>query len=298
MKVSVVLTCFNHLKYLPDALDSVRQQTHKDLEVIAIDDCSTDGTREWLSQQPDITVILNPTNIGTYATLNVGLQAATGDGIAILNDDDIWLPSKLERQVQLLNSHPEVGLVHTNGLFIDGEGHEVPGAPLGFLYPKFTTGKNLLPLIYANKIIASAALVRRQCFERLGTFNGAYFGSGDWEMWLRIAEQYELGFVDEVLTKYRVHIGNASKKHEKIWQDDERLRLWIEARNWGDGSPEWNLALAHNAACLGTIKKLNGKASEARKMYALSIRRMPTRMKSYARWLTTFLPNPLFRRLT
>src|SRR5207302_734559 len=79
------------------------------------------------------------------------------------------------------------------------------GAPLGFEFPRTETGDVLLSLLYANKIIASAALVRRECFEALGNFNEAYFGSGDWEMWLRIAEQYEVGFVPEPLTFYRVH---------------------------------------------------------------------------------------------
>lgn len=298
VKVSVLLTCFNHVSHLPAALKSIRSQTFRDFEVIAIDDGSNDGTRDLLSAQTDLTVILNEQNLGTYESLNVGLRRARGDYVAILNDDDVWEPTKLERQVELLDLHAHVGLVHTNGEFIDEYGHVVHGAPLGFLYPKFQTGPNLLPLLYANKIIASAAMVRKECFEKVGEFNRAYFGSGDWEMWLRIAEVYDLGFVDDRLTQYRVHSGNASKKHERIWQDDERLREWIETRNYGSAHPgkEFRMGLAHNAACLGTIKMLNGKPSQARSMYWLSIRRCPLRFKSYFRWLATLLPRDLFRR--
>ena len=72
--------------------------------------------------------------------------------------------------------------------------------------------------------ITSAALVRRACFEVVGGFDPAYFGTGDWEMWWRICERWAAGFVDAPLTLYRVHEGNASRDRERIWRDDERLR--------------------------------------------------------------------------
>ena len=178
-RVSVLLTCYNHIRYLPEALEGVRRQTFRDYEILAIDDGSTDGTREWLSEQPDIRCVFNETNLGTYETLNVGLRLASGELIAVLNDDDVWMPEKLERQVALLDSHSGVGLVHTGGNFIDGEGKRREGNPLGFAFPRFETGDILLGLVYENKIIASAALARRDCFNQLGGFNRNYFGSGD-----------------------------------------------------------------------------------------------------------------------
>src|SRR5215469_9999225 len=148
--VSVLLTCFNHLAYLPAALDGVLKQTFRDLEIIAIDDGSTDGTREWLSEKapilnseipnpshsptPDtqrpLHLIFNEKNLGTYASLNVALSKAKGDYIAILNDDDLWAPTKLEKQIALFEAHPRVGLVHTDGEFIDGHGKAIEGSPL------------------------------------------------------------------------------------------------------------------------------------------------------------------------
>src|SRR4051794_32951862 len=106
-KVSVLLTCFNHVKYLPEAYQSILAQTEKDLEIIAIDDGSTDGTREWLSARSEpIKLIFNEQNLGTYASLNVALKEAKGDTIAILNDDDVWMPPKLEKQLELLGRNP------------------------------------------------------------------------------------------------------------------------------------------------------------------------------------------------
>jgi len=300
-RVTILLTCYNHLAYLPAAVAGVRCQTFRDFEIIAIDDGSTDGTREWLRQRADIRSIFNEANLGTYETLNVGLRLARGEFIAVLNDDDLWAPEKLERQVALMDTHPEVGLVHTGGFFINGAGDRTEGNPLGFAFPTFETGDVLLGLVYENKIIASAALARRSCFDELGGFNRDYFGSGDWEMWFRIAEHWHVGFVDAPLTMYRVHGANASHKLERIWRDDERLREWIAPRleDLGDrfGPLDLRQAKAFNQAALGTVKTLNGDASGGRAAYLRSMRLQPTRWKTYARFLATFLPPTTFRKL-
>ncbi len=300
-RVSILLTCFNHIAYLPACLDSVRAQTYADFEVIAIDDGSTDGTREWLAEQKGITRIFNDANLGTYATLNVGLAAASGELIAVLNDDDVWAPPKLERQVRLLDEHPEVGLVHTGGRFIDGAGATIPGNPLGFAFPRFETGDILLGLVFENKIIASAALARMRCFEEVGRFNESYFGSGDWEMWFRIAERFQVGYVEGELTDYRVHGANASHKQERIWKDDERLREFFAAELARVGerfdSVELQRAKAFNFAAMGTVKALNGDAVGARRVYAASLALAPGRWKTYARFAASYLPHRVFRKL-
>ncbi len=300
-KVSVLLTCFNHIAYMPEALDSIRCQSFGDYEIIAIDDGSSDETREWLTENAkDCKLIFNETNLGTYGSLNRALSEASGEFVAILNDDDVWLPDKLARQTELLQTNPKVGLVHTDGLFIDGSGGTIEGSPLGFEFPKTVTGNVLLALLHQNKIIASAALVRKECFDRLGGFNESYFGSGDWEMWLRIAEEFEVGFVKEELTKYRVHGANASHKLDRIWQDDQKLREWIRTRYdqyraMGFASTELTKAISHNEACLGTIYTLNGNPAKGRSAYFSSIRMAPLRIKSYLRWITTWLPRSWFR---
>ncbi len=299
-RVSILLTCYQHMKYLPAALDSVRAQTYTDYEILALDDGSTDGTREWLGEQKDLTTIFNRENLGTYATLNIGLSRAQGELIAVLNDDDVWEPTKLQRQIELLDANPKVGLVHTDGTFIDGEGVPFEGAPLGFRFPRFETGDVLLGLVYENVIIASAALARRKCFDDLGPFEEAYFGSGDWQMWFRIAEAWNVGFVPEKLTRYRVHGANASHKLERIWRDDQRLREWMIPRleDLGDRFPDADVrrAKAHVWAALGTVRMLNGKPAEARAAYRASLHYLPGRAKSVLRWGATFLPRRAFRR--
>lgn len=301
--VSILLTCYNHFAYLPACVKGIKAQTFKDWEIIAIDDGSSDGTREWLAENlTEGLVVLNERNLGTYASLNVALAHAKGDFIAVLNDDDLWASEKLEKQVELFAAHPKVGLVHTDGWFIDGQGKRMEGSPLGFEFPRTESGDVLLSLLYQNKIIASAALIRRECFDKLGGFNESYFGSGDWEMWLRIAEDYEIGFVQEPLTFYRVHGGNASHKLERIWKDDERLREWIRTRYYDyaiKGREGYRLkkAMSHNEACLGTVKVLNRKLTEGREAYRNSLKLEPFRFKSYVRLWATYLPMKLFRKL-
>ncbi len=301
-RVSILLTCYNHLDYLPAAYQSIKDQTFSDYEIIALDDGSTDGTREWLqTNAPEAKLIFNESNLGTYGTLNVGLKHATGEFIAVFNDDDLWGKTKLEAQIDLMERFPKIGLVHTDGYFINGAGEVRHDSPLGFDFPKTETGDVLLSLIYHNKIIASAALVRKECFDTLGNFNENYFGSGDWEMWYRVAESYQVGYVKEPLTMYRVHGKNASHKLEKIWQDDQKLREWISLRivNYKERFNPKNLiaAEAHNFACLGTVLTLNGDPQKGREAYKKSLKLLPNRFKSRLRMAATYLPKPLFRKL-
>lgn len=300
-KVSIILTCYNHIKFLPTAWQNILDQTFQDYEIIALDDGSTDGTREWLEAQQNATIIFNKTNLGTYGTLNVGLANATGEYIAVFNDDDVWMPTKLEKQVAMLDANPEIGLVHTDGYFIDGEGEERHDSPLGFDFPRTETGDILLALIYANSIIASAVMVRKSCFDELSGFNEGYFGSGDWEMWFRICEKWQAGYLSEPLTLYRVHGTNASHKLDKIWRDDEKLREWISERipNYRGrfGDADLRAAEAHNYACLGTVKVLSGKAAEGRESYRRSLNIEPSRWKSRARIAASYLPRSVFRKL-
>lgn len=302
-RVTVLLTCYNHLEFLPACLESVRAQTFRDFEVIALDDGSSDGTREWLEEHSEgVRLVFNEENLGTYGSLDVGLALAEGEFVAVLNDDDVWAPEKLAEQVALMDARPELGLVHTGGRFIDSRGEVTPGNPLGFAFPTEIVGDVLLALIYANKIIASSVLARKRCFDELGGFEPSYFGSGDWQMWLRIAEKYPVGFVGQPLTDYRVHGSNASHKLERIWRDDLALREWIVSKYPDylarETDPhELRRAMAHNWACLGTVRTLCGDPRGGRAAYLRSLALEPGRAKSLLRYAATFLPSRVFRKL-
>lgn len=298
-QVSILLTCYNHMRYLPAAMESVAAQTFQDFEILAIDDGSTDGTREWLKEQEGgkLRCIFNEKNLGTYASLNVGVKEAQGEFVAILNDDDLWAPEKLQTQIDLSSSHPEFGLVHTSGWFIDenGDRHSDP-KPLGFPFPHLPSGKVLGKLIDHNQIITSSVLIRKEAFNQCGFFDPDFYGCGDWHMWLRIARRYEIGFVDQPLTLYRVHGANAAMNDQKMFEDGTRIREWITS--WPEGDQALKASFAHNWACLGTERTWLGDKKGGRRAYLQSLKRMPGRFKTYLRLVATFLPSKAFKKLS
>lgn len=290
--VSVLFTSYNHRAHLEEALESVRQQTYPALEILALDDGSTDGSREWLSEQPEVTCIFHAQNLGTYASLNVGLNRARGDWVAILNDDDVWMPEKLARQVEAILANPEAKLVSTYGHFIGPEGETIPGQPLGFAFPRMDEGPNrsFLPLVVRNRIIASSAMFDRELALGLGGFDPSYFGCGDWDFWLKIARAHEVAFVDEDLTLYRVHPTNASRHQDKMEADTRRIRECIDAESSVHplrGSREFQAAFGLNAAALARNYAQIGERKKARAMFAKSLRYAPGRWQTYLRWLAS-----------
>ncbi len=290
-KVSILLTTYNHLAHLPACLASVRAQTFRDYEILALDDGSTDGTREWLqANAPEAKLLFHAENLGTYASLNRGLDHAQGAYVAILNDDDLWAPQKLESQLAQLESHPEFTFSHTGGGFIGPEGEPVQNNPLGFPFPNDPSGDLLPGLIERNRVIASSALIPRA---RLQPFDPSFYGCGDWHQWLRLARQGPIGFVSEPLTFYRVHPGNAALNHQKMFEDSRRIREWIagwESEYAADPRPALRRAFALNWAALGVERAWLGDRRGARTAYTQSVRRAPWRLKTWARLIRSGLP--------
>jgi glycosyltransferase involved in cell wall biosynthesis len=276
---TALLTCYNHVRHLPEALDSIRGQTVEDIEILAVDDGSTDGTREYLAQQPDVRTVLNERNLGTYASLNVGLRLARSPWVAILNDDDLWEPAKLERQLASVSS--DVAVCCTYGSFVDDQGNPVEGSPQGFPFPRLDAEDPLNQLARSNRIIVSSAMLHRETILSLGGFDATFFGYGDWHLWLRVAKA-GLGFVflDEPLTRYRVHSGQASRQSRTMEEEALRIREWIT---------EWDRELTRESAafnwrCLGASREMFGQKARAREAYLRSFRMHPT-VEAFGRWL-------------
>jgi glycosyltransferase involved in cell wall biosynthesis len=297
-KVSVVLTSYNHERYLGACLESALTQTYSNVEIIAIDDCSKDKSRDILAAYADsIRLILNEQNQGTYGVLNQGLAAASAEYIAVLNSDDLWLPHKLEKQVALMEQNAEMSFCHTFGDFIDASGNVVGGRPMGFPFPRTGTGWMLPTFIANNTAIASSVLMRTETAHAIGGFDSSFKNLGDWDMWIRLAERGSVGFVDEKLTLYRVHGANTIYNIEVTRAEEMRLRESAFLRHAGKArEPSMQKALAHTAACLGSLYSITGDPQKARELYVESIRLNPVRIKSYLRYLLTFAPLSIRRR--
>lgn len=292
--VSVVLTSYHHARYLQMAIESVLAQTLPDIEVVAIDDASTDESPTILGRYANrVKVVLHAQNRGTYASLNEGIEMTTAPYIAILNSDDAWLPTKLEQQVTILEGDARVGLVHTAVQFIDAENRPIEGNPLGVCFHPNPQG-NLLPeLLTRNLFITSSVMFRRQCVERCGRFEERLFGMGDWDLWLRIAEHYIIGYVPERLTLYRIHGQNTMYQRERMLEDDlwiheERIRKRIPQLLQHDGR-RMRHSIGVALAALGVLYAMRRQKREARQAFLQSLRYCPLRLKTYWRLLSVLV---------
>lgn len=299
-KVSVLLTCYNHLRFLEECVQGVADQTFRDWEIVAVDDGSTDGTREWLTACPVPMVrLFNEVNLGSYGSLNYALTHSTGEFVAVLNDDDVWRPEKLARQVEAMEDS-RVGFVHTGGKFIDDDSRPITDPrPLGFEYPRFADGDVLASLVEFNKVINSAALVRRSALEQVGGWDPGFYGCGDWHLWLKIAQGWEARFIDQPLTLYRVHRRQASRDQMRMNQDSLRIREWIAS--WPQeifNRPGMKEAAVQNWAALGTERMWAGNATGAREAYRQSLALAPGRLKTRLRLAATYLGSQIFKRLS
>ncbi|MEL6137673.1 MAG: glycosyltransferase family A protein, partial [Cyanobacteria bacterium J06628_6] len=207
--VSVVIPAYNAMAYLPEALSSVLCQTFKNYEVIIVNDGSIDQIVEWAAALTDVRIrLLSQENRGLAGARNTGIRESRGRYLAFLDADDCWHPTKLARQVELLEQRPEVGVVYTWMKLINSD-----GVPTGRTVKNRTEGRIWSQLILRNCVgSGSTPMVRRECFHRVGDFDenlGSYMEDRD--MWLRIAPVYDFSVVKEILVDYRQHPASASK---------------------------------------------------------------------------------------
>ena len=201
------------MKFLPETIASVLAQTYSDFELIVVNDGSSDGIEDWINSLSGKRIrLISQENKGLAGARNTGLAAASGDYIAFIDADDLWLPTKLEKQVNVLDAEPDVGLVYSWVELIDET-----GTPLGKQRKNSASGDVWVALTMHNIVeCGSVALVRQACFEQVGLFDETlpYSCCEDWDMWLRIAARYRFAFVAEPLVQYRYHSNNLSGR----WQ--------------------------------------------------------------------------------
>jgi glycosyltransferase involved in cell wall biosynthesis len=208
--VSVIVPTYNTITYLPDAIESILKQTFEDFEIILVNDGSTDSTAQWAKKLTDPRIrYIHQENKGLSAARNTGIDLAQGRYIALLDADDLWVPTKLEKQVALLDANPEVGMVHSWALFIDGQGRST-----GRIWKTQAQGMALSHLLHRNDVAVSSVLVRRECFALVGGFDTSLRSLEDWDMWLRLAVHYPIAVTQELMAYYRQIPGSMSRNCE------------------------------------------------------------------------------------
>lgn len=210
--VSILLPVFNGRRFLARAIESALSQTYQDLEIIAVNDGSTDETEKILESFGSKIRAFQRPHLGAYPARNFALSQARGVFIAFLDYDDAWFPEKLSRQVALFESRPDLGLVFGNGVIVD-EGMSRPG-PAFFDLARPARGKIFKDLVRCNFIPQSSVMVRKACFEKLGAFREIPLGA-DYHKWLQISLHYQADYVENPVFSYGAHSSNASSDRIK-----------------------------------------------------------------------------------
>src|ERR1044071_7624837 len=196
--VSVIIPTYNRWSYLQMAIDSVLTQTYPNIEIIVVDDGSTDRTAEMLDSYENRIQVIHQKNQGGTNARNTGVQISKGDYLTFLDHDDLMFPTKLERQIALFEVDPKLGAVHCRWQYIDPQGKildKIGPLPKGNIYKTLVLGCFLW---------SGAPVVRREYFHKVGDFDPSIWSS-DWDMWLRLAGAgCTFGCVQEILGAYRI----------------------------------------------------------------------------------------------
>jgi glycosyltransferase involved in cell wall biosynthesis len=221
-RLTVIITTYNRQHLLPRAIESVQEE--KDIEVIVVDDASTDGTQEYCQSIPWIKYIRQKTNQGTAAARNAGLSVSHAPFIAFLDDDDRRLPGTFEQQLSFFDKAGDCGLVHGRVLYADQHNELTGDSTLGQDIPQ---GDVLIELLKKNFITLSSVVVRKDCFDKLGGFDTSadMLGLEDWDMWLRIAGPYKISCVPIAVAVYR-----RPEKGSGQWYSDIGRQFFLAAK--------------------------------------------------------------------
>ena len=271
--VSIIIPTYNRSQLIGRSIKSVLNQTYRDFELIVVDDGSTDDTEKVVAGFKDerIRYVQREKNGGEAAARNTGIKAAKSDYIAYQDSDDEWLPEKLARQVELLrDALPEVGVIYTGFWKVDNQKKTY----IPFSWVRQKNGNIHEELLNGNFIGSPVALIKKECFDRVGPFDERLRNLVDWEMWLRISKLYHFRCVDEPLAIAHYNSGNVSynpssliealelvlEKHRDKFEGEKKLL----AKHWMNIG---NLLVAE-----GDVKKGRHYIIDALKLYPFSMR--------------------------
>jgi glycosyltransferase involved in cell wall biosynthesis len=277
-RVSVVIPTCNRPELLTAALASALGQSEPDLEVLVIDDYSQDRQAEQIVHgqgDPRVTYIRQPERRGVAAARNVGVRRATAPYIAFLDDDDQWLPAKLAIQLRVLEmAPPTVAGVYTARYTVDRSSGRA--STTRFHGRRFSPGQG-------NVITTSSLLVRRRCFDVVGLFDEQLGAASDWDMWIRIASQFEFEYIDDPLIRYTVHPKSISRDFRTV----ARSREMIFAKHV-ETFARYPRSFSQRYTALGMLYYHNREIERARRSFLNAIWYWPLALKAYFGLLVLF----------
>lgn len=185
-EISVIITTYNRPETLPQAIESARTASKREIEVVVVDDASNKEVARVCRSITGINYVRTECNQGVAGARNLGILASRGEFLSFLDDDDLRLPGSLELQLEALNSSPQAGLIYGQAIL----GHQDGSASDDFYPSRYPQGDVFWELLAQNFIPCGAALFRRSCLDRVGLLDESIAGIDDWDLWVRIAELY------------------------------------------------------------------------------------------------------------
>jgi len=219
--VSVIIPGYKS-DYIVETIRSIQNQTYGNIEIIIIDDGSPYNLKKTLEHfiDEEEIVYIYQQNKKMAAARNNGIKNSTGELIAFIDDDDLWLPEKISKQVELFNDE-EIGLVYCFAEGFDSKNTvTIPNFEIA------RKGKIFVELFLEDFICNSGVMVRKSCLDKVGLFNTTreYYGVDDIDLWTRITYQFEAGFVPEILVQLRLHDSRFSSNNDLMQQNDLNAR--------------------------------------------------------------------------
>ncbi|MEA2104055.1 MAG: glycosyltransferase family A protein [Candidatus Cloacimonadota bacterium] len=224
-KVSVIIPTYN-CPYLGEAIESVLTQTYKNIEIIIVDDGTTNNLKISLEKYKNRIKYLYQENSGPAAARNLGMKNATGDYIAFLDADDIWLPEKVEKQLAIFEENSDFGFAYCDNYFITKTGKTIENY---IRKVKLVKGDILLDFFLDFFLITSGIILKRECLEKTGLFDEQLPVGEDFEFFLRLCRHYKAGVVKKKLYNRRVWQESLSKQDYELNKkiDIETLKKFI-----------------------------------------------------------------------
>lgn len=288
-RVSVIIPVFNRADLIAETLDSVLAQTYRDFEIVVVNDGSTDNTLRVLSNYKAHNVrVISQRNQGQGIARNTGIHASKGDLIAFLDSDDLWLPKKLECQLSLFDSQPNLAWCYSDAMCFSGKtNHD--------LYPfsyrnKPYKGQVAIYLLLKCFIPTLTVVVLRSVFNEVGLFCNLPKAQ-DWDLWLRIAARHPIRRVPEVLARYRMHEGNICGKQTINFQHQCHIEVIKRAVAFAPEiyEPLRQKALAVRSLEAGQQFLIQGLMPAARRMFMKAIHYNSQTPVPYFCWLLTLI---------
>ena len=288
--VSVVIPVHNGERYLEITIQSVLAQTYRNLEVIVVNDGSTDNSSAILNKYKEYVHLFEQPQLGVGAARNRGILEARGELVAFLDQDDWWFPTKIEKQVQEMFRSGS-GLIHTSTLYYD-ESTQAFCEPLDpSARPEEYVGWCYDRLLMGNAICNSSVLVRRYLFARVGLCDLRIEGNSvqDYDLWLRLAQVTPFGYVEEPLTVFRLHPLQGTNNRRLMLREQIKVLQWRLHTANREQNRRLRIRLAGLADLLGRFELDFENHAAARRAFWKALTFMPS-IRTVCLLYVTYLP--------